>query len=398
MNVRRPVGVTRRCFLQQSALFVVGTALAGTMGNPAAASVNSPDDVSSKAGLAHLHPSIEYLRRQYSGRAEEIFADLRKALLDTNETALKRTVLLSGAKTTDDPWSSYRHVRWDCRQLLEKAIVSGGDNSVLFRLSIGIRHWRSLAPSHDPHVAAVTKAWVNLQQIYFLDAKSYTPEKRTILFIHGSRMGPFPVFNRMFNDLSRNYNIAFFLYDHLEPIADISSRLNERWAAFRKAHGIEGSVGIVSLSYGSSIFRYAVLTQNPDLWQGASLLEISPVVRGSKYLQWLNAVPTQLFVLELAVPNLKHWAEGVDGKEPPQRLIWAPEGVALFDKAVPVRLALVPERDEHLSAETRNHLSDLLGDGKFVVIKGATHDTAPGLTEVIARADTFLASSDSHNY
>ena len=357
----------------------------GAMGPSFYASANSLNDHPSNAGLAPLDPSIEHLRREYRCRAEEIFADLRRVLLDKDESALKETAPLSGGKGMDDPWSGYRRWLWNCRQLLERALASGGDNSVLFRLSISLRHWKSLAPSHDPHVAAAMKAWENLQKVYFLEEKSCTPEKPTILFIHGSGIGPFPVFNGLFRNLAANYNVAFFLYDNLEPIDDISSRLNERWAAFRQQHNLAGPLRIVSLSYGTSILRYAALTRNAELWQGAALVEIAPVVLGSKYMKWLNAVPTEMFVLRLAAPNLRNWAKGVDGKERPQRLIWARQGTAGFDDAIPARLSLVPERDQHLSSEARNHLRDLLGDGKFVVIQGAVHDTAPGLREVISQ-------------
>jgi len=75
-------------------------------------------------------------------------------------------------------------------------------------------------------------------------------------------------------------------------------------------------------------------------------------------------------------------------------IIWAPQGLACFDKVIKARLSLIPERDEHLSPEARRHLKDLLGDGKFLVIKGARHGPAPGLKEVISQARNFLESSD----
>jgi len=251
-----------------------------------------------------------------------------------------------------------------------------------------------VAPSHDPRVAAVTSAWESVQRVYFLDESTFTRARPTILFIHGSGVGPFPVSNGLFREFSWNYNIAFFLYDHLEPIGDIARRLNQRWAAFRKEHRPLEPLRIISLSYGTSILRYAVLTPNEQLWQGSSLVEIAPVVLGSKYMKWLNAPPTQVFVLRLAVPNLRNWAKGVDGKDSPQQIIWAPQGLACFDKVIKTWLSLIPERDEHLSSEARRHLKDLLGDGKFLVIKGARHNLAPGLKEVISQARKFLESSD----
>jgi hypothetical protein len=264
---------------------------------------------------------------------------------------------------------------------------------VLFRLSIYLRRWKSVAPKRDPHVAAVMKAWESLQNVYFLEERSFTPRKPTILFIHGSGIGPFPVFNGLFKEFGRDYNIAFFLYDHLEPIAEIARRLSQRWAAFRNEHRLTEPSHIVNVSYGTSVLRYTVLTLDEDTWRGSSLLEIAPVVGGSKYLKLLNAIPTQMFIIRLAVPNLKHWADGVNGTKNPQRTIWAPEGIARFDKVNKARLSLVPERDEHLSSETRQHLGDLLGEGKYLVIKGARHDPAPGLKEVVSQARIFLGSS-----
>jgi len=229
--------------------------------------------------------------------------------------------------------------------------------------------------------------------VYLLEEATFTPARPTILFIHGSGVGPFPVFNALFKELGRDYNIAFFLYDHLEPITGIASRLNQRWAEFCKQHPPAKPLRMVSLSYGTSLLRCTVLTLDAEPWRGSALLEIAPVVLGSKYLKWFHAVPTQMLVLRLLVPNLKHWTTGVDGQEGPQRLIWAPQGIAGFDKVIRTRLSLVPERDEHLSSEARTHLKDLLGEGKFLVIKGAPHDTAPGLKEVIAQAGKFLGSS-----
>jgi len=40
-----------------------------------------------------------------------------------------------------------------------------------------------------------------LQTIYLLKADSFEPNKPTVLFVHGSGTGPFPVFNGLFNDL-----------------------------------------------------------------------------------------------------------------------------------------------------------------------------------------------------
>ncbi len=254
-----------------------------------------------------------------------------------------------------------------------------------------------MAPAKDPHLAAAMRAWDDVQKVYLLDEGSYAPARPTILFVHGSGIGPFPVFNALFQDLSRDYNIAFFLYDHLNPIADIASRLNRSWTAFRREHRPTEPLRIVSLSYGTSVFRYAVLMDKGDLWPGSVLVEIAPVVLGSKYLQWLNAAPGEMLFLQLAVPNLRHWADGVDGKKPPQRIIWAPQGIAGLDKVIRARLSLIPEKDGHLSAQARRQLNHLLGEGKFFVIKGAKHDPAPGLKEVVSQTRRFLESSRTHS-
>ena len=342
MIVRTHPGVSRRRFIQQSAIVAGGAALVGTMSLSSDANAIPGNDYSSNAGLAHLDPSMEPWRKEYCWRAREIFRELGTVLADKGGEPFQSDVLSPKGKSLEDPGSAYRHLLGACRQLLEKSLANGGDNSVLFRLSVNLRRCKRVVPAHDPHTAAVMRAWDNVQRVYFLDESSSSRARPTILFIHGSGIGPFPVFNGLFKEFSSNYNVAFFLYDHLEPIGDIAERLNQRWAAFRKEHRPAEPLRIISLSYGTSILRYAVLTDNEGLWQGSSLVEIAPVVLGSKYLKWLNAIPTQMFVLRLAVPNLKHWATGVDGKEPPQQMIWAPQGLACFDKVIKERLSLVP--------------------------------------------------------
>jgi hypothetical protein len=394
MIVRPTLDVSRRRFIQQSSIVAGGAALVGAMGLSSEANAIPGNDYPSNAGLALLDPSTEHWRKEYCWRAREIFRELGTVLADKPDEPFPSAILSPKAKSIEDPGSAYRHLLRTCRQLLEKGLDNGGDNSVLFWLSVNLRRCKYVAPAHDAHVAAVMRAWDNVQRVYFLDESTFTRARPTILFIHGSGIGPFPVFNGLFKEFSRDCNVAFMLYDHLEPIADIARRLNSGWAAFRKEHRPAEPLRIISLSYGTSILRYAVLTDNEGLWQGSSLVEIAPVVLGSKYMNWLNAVPMQMFVLRLAVPNLKHWASGVDGKDPPQQTIWAPQGITCFDKVIKQRLSLVPERDQHLSSEARRHLKDLLGDGKFVVIKGARHDPAPGLKEVIFQTRRFLESSD----
>jgi hypothetical protein len=392
MIVRTTLGVSRRRFIQQSWIVGGGAALVGLLGLSSDAEASPGNDYSSDAGLASLDPSIKHLRKEYSWRAREIFQGLGAVLASKSSEPFQSPVLSPKAKSTEDPGSTYRHLLGTCRQLLEKGLANGGDNSVLFRLSLNLRRWKSVAPAHDRHVAAVMRAWDNVQMVYLLDESSFTRAKPTILFIHGSGIGPFPVFNSLFKEFRGNYNVAFFLYDHLEPIGDIAGRLSQCWAAYSKEHPSAEPLRIISLSYGTSVLRYAVLTNDNGLWQGSSLVEIAPVILGSKYVKWLNTVPTQMYVLRLTVPNLKHWTIGVDGKESPQQRIWSPQGINRFDQVIKARLSLVPERDEHLSSEARRRLNDLLGDGKFLVIKGARHDPAPGLKEVISQTRRFVDS------
>jgi hypothetical protein len=218
----------------------------------------------------------------------------------------------------------------------------------------------------------------------------FKPKKPTILFIHGSGIGPFPVFNGLFMALAVSHNIAFFLYDPLEPIASIARRIDECWTRFCQEHYLEGPALVVNVSYGSTIFRYAVLTNGTGLWQNSALLEIAPVVLGSRYAKWYAAFPWQKSLLQLILPNLRHWADGADGKAEPQRLIWASDGIARFDRVVVSRLSLVPERDEHLTAKARRDLAALLGVDRFLIVNDARHDPAPGRPEVLAQARRFL--------
>ena len=392
MTVGNSLGISRRRFITRSAIVAGGATLVGAMGFAPDADATPSNDHHSTSGLAPLDPSIEHLRKEYRGRAEEIFRELGTVLGDKSGEPVKSTPPVLRGKALEDPGSTRRHLAAMCRRLLERALMNGCDNSVLFRLSVHLRRWKSVAPADDCHLAAAMRAWDNVQKVYLLDEGSYAPARPTILFVHGSGIGPFPVFNALFRDLRRDYNIAFFLYDHLDPIADIASRLNRSWATFHQEHRPAGPLRIVSLSYGTSVFRHAVLMDKEDLWQGSALVEIAPVVLGSKYLQWLNAAPGEMFFLQLAVPNLKNWANGVDGKKPPQRIIWAPQGIAAFDKVIRARLSLIPERDEHLSSNARRQLKNLLGEGKFLVIKGAKHDPAPGLEEVVSQTRQFLES------
>jgi hypothetical protein len=215
MNVREPSGVPRRCFIKQSSMVAGGATLVGAMGLSSNANAILGDDHPSNAGLAHLDPSIERWRKEYCRRAREIFRELVTVLADERDEPLQSAVLSPKGTGMDDPGSAYTHLLGTCRQLLEKALANGGDSSVLFRLSIYLRRWKSVAPSHDSRVAAVAKAWENVQRVYFLDESSFTRTRPTILFIHGSGIGPFPVFNGLFKEFSPNYNTAFFLYDHL---------------------------------------------------------------------------------------------------------------------------------------------------------------------------------------
>lgn len=387
---RLSFGICRRDFLKTSAIIAAGAALVGARRLAEGTETRSINEVEPPARLAPLDPHIEHLRNAYKSRAEHIFSNLRTALGDRVVESPSARASSPRGGTAMVPWSTYRHLLGTSRQLLDTALANGGDNSVLFRLSVYLRRWQTFAPARDPHVAAVHQAWQDLQKVYLLDAHPFDPKKPTLLFIPGSGVGPFPVFNGLFKELAGSHNIAFFLYDHLEPIASISRRLDECWTGFRSDHGLTRPPSIVSLSYGTTIFRYALLTNRTGLWQNSTLLEIAPVVLGSKYAKWFAAFPLQKSFLQLTVPNLRHWADGVDGKAGPQRFIWGSDSIARLDQVVARRLSLVPERDQHLSSQARHHLVSLLGEGKFCVIKDAKHDPAPGRPEVIAQASKFL--------
>jgi hypothetical protein len=279
------------------------------------------------------------------------------------------------------------------RRLLDEALANGGDNSLLFRLSVNLRRWRRLAAVPDSHMAEVHRQWGFLQKVYLLEPDRFNSQQPTVLFIHGSGVGPFPVFNALFKELQGRVNAAFFLYDNLEPLPSICRRLEEAWGAFRVAQGISTPHRIVTLSYGTTVFRLAVLTRENMMWQGARLVEIAPLVLGSSYAKLFNAFPLQKAGLKLMLPNLKHLADGVDGKGAPQELLWSPENIARFDAIVPHRLSLMPEKDEHLSREARRKLPVLLGPGRFKVIAGAHHAFAPGLPEVLSQTREFLAGT-----
>jgi len=396
LNVRREpssAGVSRRNFLSKSSILVVGSAMAGTRDLTGGAEASSIREAQLPGGLAVLDPHIAHLRKAYQSRAAEIFSNLKTVLGNAEDRSASARPLTPGGKSAVDAWSSYRYLLGTSRQLLDEALAYGGDNSVLFRLSVYLRRWKTVAGARDRHVIAVGQAWQDLQTIYLLKADSFEPNKPTVLFVHGSGTGPFPVFNGLFNEFAGSHNVAFFLYDHLEPVASIALRLDKCWSRFRKEQRLSRPAVVVDLSYGTTIFRYAVLTNETGLWQNGTLLEIAPVVLGSKYAKWFAACPLQKSFLQVLLPNLRHWADGVDGQAQPQRFIWTPENIAGFDRVVARRLSLVPERDVHLSSQARHHLADLLGPGKFRVMEGMKHNPAPGTPTVIAQASQFLGQS-----
>jgi len=78
----------------------------------------------------------------------------------------------------------------------------------------------------------------------------------------------------------------------------------------------EPAAVVVDLSYGTTIFRYAVLTNETGLWQNGTLLEIAPVRSGVKICEMVRRLSVAEVISASAAPQSAALGDGVDGPGP----------------------------------------------------------------------------------
>jgi len=233
---------------------------------------------------------------------------------------------------------------------------SGESENVVFaKISTNLKN---ISYKSDPRVQTLKEALSVLTDIYLIG--DYDGQKPTLLFIQGASRGITNTFGSLFERFYQDYNIAFFAFNHEDSLDHNAEQLSLKWKVFKDEHDIEDDqFGIVPYSYGTKVFRQAVLFHNlEDLYKNATVTEIAPSLGGSDTAAYFHS---QGSIAMLTYPHLETWVsvqnpygegekiqEALFGEEPDRR----------FRESVRSILSIVVNRDENAPPETNEHDSE----------------------------------------
>ena len=220
-------------------------------------------------------------RYYFQKRARKIYDDLWNTAIEMN---------FSTGRADRRKYNLFKWFKGNLKRVLE----NGADPKGLYASAQELSRLQKNFPD-DSFVQASVSAWKRIEGVYLLDENSFDNTKPTMLIVHGTGMGPFPMFNDMMITYQKEYNIAFIMHDFREPIDDIANLLHEKWEDFKLKHDVNpkkelGMEMIVATSFGFKVVHHAAM-KYPELFQYASLFVVSPLVNGSKIVGYADKLP-----------------------------------------------------------------------------------------------------------
>ncbi len=153
---------------------------------------------------------------------------------------------------------------------------------------IGVWLKKHVVFNQDPRVQEVTNTFNRVSRIYHLNR--FDPSKPVLLFVHGAGRGAFSTFR--FEPFEKDYNIAFFVYNHWDPLDSITRTFAHEWDILQKTVKPNQNIGIFAHSYGGIIVRQAVLTFGHSTnFKQANLIQLAVPLAGTRIAMLATNAP-----------------------------------------------------------------------------------------------------------
>ncbi len=256
-------------------------------------------------------------------------------------------------------------------EFTEKAFTEKSDVNLIFELQ---QILKKANPVDDDRVMPVLRSLKGLTGIHSLN--DFDSKKPTLLLIHGAGPGTHSSFKDYLDD--PDYNVVFFAYNALEPVDAIATSLTDGWKQFREDHPSMKSFGLLTYSYGETMYRLATrfYDSSGDIFKGVVYGEQAPPLGGSWQVTWMDILPAAKFVLKNMIKsrNLVEALNPYDDER--QESLFGEFAIQEFERRNPKRLTIVIDGDQHAPRQRAN--------------------PGPKLQKFIERYERALGNNDKH--
>ena len=233
--------------------------------------------------------------------------------------------------------------------------------------------------------------------------KEYSPDKRTVLFIHGAKdREPLKTVEGLRNLTQDQFNIFMYQYNYQEPFRKLVNGLKEQWQSTRDKYAIRNvNIFVLPYSYGTAIFRAAAIDPaNKNLFKSIFLVQFAPVGGGAVDAERWCRPYFNVSLLEIVDKKMRiHLGDinvgiALSPYGAIQRTIYSEEAKRRLYAVIRGSFSIIASNDQvtlQRSSDSRIHAMYLNGLGEQFVTVISNHGDLPNESAALIKVAEVLA-------